>query len=123
MTDTKRTTVTLTTSIMNLVGDLVGVFGATKAQVISNIVENFLNDSKNFPLLNELRKRKMKLEHPDDETIEHKITLLLKGANKIPLESFLNFLEIEESIFYEKNHIWSQKFKYYLEDNKIIKIE
>ena len=123
MTDTTRTTVTLTTSIMNLVGDLVGVFGATKAQVISNIVEYFLNDSKNFTLLNELRKRKRKLEHPDDETIEHKITILLKGANKIPLESFLNFLEIEETIFYEKNHIWSKKFNYYLEDNKIIKTE
>ena len=121
MTDTTRTTVTLTTSIMTLVEDLVGVFGATKAQVISNIVENFLNDSKNFALLQELRKRKRELRHPEDETIEHKINIILKGANKIPLDSFLNYLEIEESYFYEKNHVWSQKFKYYLEDNKIIK--
>ena len=123
MTDTTRTTVTLTTSIMTLVEDLVVVFGATKAQVISNIVENFLNDSKNFTLLQELRKRKRKLRHPEDETIEHKINIILKGANKIPLDSFLNYLEIEESYFYEKNHIWSQKFKYYLEDNKIVKKE
>ena len=123
MTDTTRTTVTLTTSIMNLVEDLVGVFGATKAQVISNIVEYFLNDSKNFTLLKELRARKRKLKHPDDTTIEHKINILLKGANKIPLDSFLNYLEIEESYFYEKNHIWSQKFKYHLEDNKIVKKE
>jgi len=123
MTDTTRTTVTLTTSIMNLVEDLVGVFGATKAQVIGNIVEYFLNDSKNFALLNELRRRKMKLKTPENQIIEKKIILLLKGANKIPLDSFLKFLEIEESLFYEKNHIWSQKFKYYLEDNKIIKNE
>ena len=123
MTDTTRTTVTLTTSIMDLVEDLVGVFGATKAQVIGNIVEYFLNDSKNFTLLNELKKRKMKLKPPDYQVIEKKITLLLKGANKIPLDSFLKFLEIGESLFYEKNHIWSHKFKYYLEDNKIIKVE
>ncbi len=123
MTDTTRTTVTLTTSIMNLVDDLVGVFGATKAQVIGNIVEYFLNDSKNFTLLNELRKRKRKLKHPEDHILENKINTLLKGANKIPLDSFLNYLEIEESFFYEKNHIWSQQFKYYLEDNKIVKNE
>jgi hypothetical protein len=65
----------------------------------------------------------MKLKPPDIQIIEKKIILLLKGANKIPLSSFLRFLEIEESLFYEKNHIWSQKFKYYLEDNKIIKNE
>ena len=123
MTDTTRTTVTLTTSIMDLVEDLVGVFGATRAQVISNIVDYFLNDSKNFSLLKELRKRKRKLKHPEDIIIEHKINILLKGANKVPLDSFLNYLDIEESYFYEKNHIWSQKFKYYLEDNKIIKME
>jgi hypothetical protein len=123
MTDTARTTVTLTSSIMNLVEDLVGVFGATKAQVIGNIVEYFLNDSKNFTLLNELRKRKRKIKHPDDKLIEHKINILLKGANMIPLDSFLDFLDLEESFFYERNHIWSQKFNYYVEDNKIIKNE
>jgi len=121
MTDTTRTTVTLTKSIMKLVEELVGVFGATKAQVIGNIVEYFINDSNNFPLLNELRNRKRKLKHPDEKIIEHKITILLKGANKIPLEAFLRFINIDDSFFYEKNHIWSEKFNYYLEDNKIIK--
>ena len=123
MTDTTRTTVTLTTSIMDLVEDLVGVFGATRAQVISNIVEYFLNDSKNFTLLNELRRRKMKSSPPDDKIVEIKINNMLKGADKIPLDSFLNYLEIDETIFYENNHKWSQKFKYYLEDNRIVKTE
>ena len=121
MTETTRTTVTLTSSIMNLVEELIGVFGATKAQVIGNIVEYFLNDSKNFTLLNELRKRKRKIKHPDEELIEHKINIILKGANMIPLDSFLDYLDLEESFFYKKNHIWSQKFNYLLEDNKIVK--
>ena len=37
MTDTTRTTVTLNKSYMSLIDELVDVFGATKAQVISNI--------------------------------------------------------------------------------------
>ena len=64
MTETSRTTVTLNNSYMKLIEELVDVFGATKAQVISNIVEYFFNDSKNDPLLEKLRARKRKENPP-----------------------------------------------------------
>jgi len=123
MTDTTRTTVTLTNSSMIIIEKLVGVFGTTRAQVISNIVDRFLNNSNNLPLLYELEKRKKQLQKPEDNIIGQKINKLLIGANLIPLDSFLKHLDIDESFFYERNHIWSQKFNYYLEDNKIIKNE
>jgi len=108
---------------MKEVEELIGVFGATKAQVIGNIVEYFLNDNKNDLILNKLKDRKRKQCPPDNKIIEQRITNILKGANIIPLNSFLKYLEIQEDFFFENNHIWSQKYQYILEDNKIIKIK
>ena len=42
MTDTSRATVTLDRSLMNLIDEIVGVLGATRPQVINNIVELLL---------------------------------------------------------------------------------
>ena len=66
MTETSRTTVTLNNSYMKLVQELVDVFGATKAQVISSIVEYFFNDNHNDALLEKLRSRKRKENPPEN---------------------------------------------------------
>jgi len=46
MTETTRTTVTLSKISMNQVKELVGVFGSTTASVISRIVEHFFDYGK-----------------------------------------------------------------------------
>lgn len=121
MTDTSRTTVTFTTSIMREIEVLIGVFGATRAQVISNIVEYFLNDKKNDALIAKLKERKREQNKPDGKIIGEKIKYFLKGTNYIPLETFLKNLGIGEKYFYENNHIWSEKYNYTLQDLKIVK--
>jgi len=121
MTDTSRTTLTLDKSLMDLVDELIGVFGATRPQVINNVIELFFNNPKNDKLLEKLRKRKRDQNNPDKKIIENKISDFLQGANKIPLATLLNYLNIGENYFWKYNNDWSQKFNYSVEDNIIIK--
>lgn len=121
MTETTRTTVTLNKSYMKLIQELVDVFGATKAQVISNIVEYFFNDSRNDPLLKKLRARKRKDKPPDKSDLDDKIKKYLKMSDKIPFEIFLEHLNLDSE--YVINHLdeWGEKYEFMLIDNKIIK--
>jgi hypothetical protein len=108
---------------MKEVDELIGVFGATRAQVMGNIVEYFFNDEKNNSLINRLKERKRNQNEPDEKLLESLIINLLKGTNSMPLEQFLKQLNIGEKYFYEHNHIWSEKYKYIFKDLKIIKKE
>ncbi|MFX0104023.1 MAG: hypothetical protein ACFE75_00850 [Candidatus Hodarchaeota archaeon] len=123
MTETTRTTVTLNKSYMKLIEELVDVFGATRAQVISNIVEYFFNDSRNDPLLEKLRARKRKEKPPDKSDFEHKIRKYLRRADKIPFEVFVNHLNLDSE--YVINHLdeWGEEYDFMFIDNKIVKIK
>jgi len=122
MTDTTRTTVTLNKSYMKLIEELVDVFGATKAQVISNIVEYFFNDSKNDPLLEKLRTRKRKEKIPDKEDLKNRIKLYLKRADKIPFEVFIDHLKLDATYIIDHLDELGDQFNFKIIDNKIIKI-
>lgn len=122
MTETERTTITLNSSIMNEIDELVGGFGSNRAQVISNIVELFLNNKKNEPFKEKMKERKRKNNKPKQEIVDPLIENILKGADYIPLDSFLTYLGIGKEFFYMNNYIWSQKHKYLLKEDKIIKI-
>lgn len=121
MTETTRTTVTLNKSYMKLIQELVDVFGATRAQVISNIVEYFFNDSKNDPLLKKLRARKIKDKPPEKIDLDNRIKKYLKISDKIPFEVFLEHLNLDSE--YVINHLddWGEKYNFMLIDNKIIR--
>ncbi|MBD3193805.1 MAG: hypothetical protein GF317_02040 [Candidatus Lokiarchaeota archaeon] len=119
MTETKRTTVTLSKTYMDLIEDLIGVYGRTQAAVISNIVQHFFNNSSNFPLLEELRSRKKK--KPDKKDIELKIQKVLKGVKSIQLDHFLEYLKIDRNFFFDNIEEWKEKFKFQLDYDKIIK--
>ena len=123
MTDTKRTTVTLSTNYMNKVEELVDVYATTKAQVISKIVENFFDNPDNIHLLEKLReeKKKLKKKNQEPEKIENKIDMILKSANKIPISNFLDYLEIDMHYFFDNLHKWQEKFNIYYKDDRKIK--
>ncbi len=123
MTETSRTTVTLNKSYMKLVEELVDVFGATKAQVISNIVESFFNDSHNDALLEKLRARKRKENPPEEAEIEEKIMKYLKIADKIPFDVFLDHLNLDIEFVVNQLDDWAEKFQFLFIDNKIIKVQ
>jgi hypothetical protein len=121
MTDTARTHVTLEKSYMELVEELIDVFGATKAQVISNIVQHFFNESKNDAFLEKLRARKRKVKPPDSSEINEKIIEYLKRADNIPFEVFINHLKLDPNFVVEHLNEWGEKHNFILIDNKIIK--
>ena len=121
MTETTRTTVTLNKSYMKLIEDLVDVFGPTRAQVISNIVEYFFNDSKNDGLLDKLRARKRKENPPNVSIIDYNIMKYLTVSDKIPINVFVEHLKLD--IEFVVNHLeeWGKKYGFLFIDNKIVK--
>ena len=123
MTETTRTTVTLNKSYMKLIEELVGVFGATKAQVITNIVEYFFNDSKNDPLLEKLRARKRKERPPEESELDKKFKTYLKRADQIPFDVFLTHLKLDTDFFIDNLNEWGERYNFKLIDNKIIKVK
>ena len=123
MTDTTRTTVTLNKSYMKLVDELIDVFGATKAQVISNIVEYFFNDSKNDPLLEKLRTRKRKEKPPSEIDIHNRLREYLSKADQIPFEVFLEHMKLDSDFVISHLGEWGEKYNFLLINNKITKIK
>ncbi|MFX0080141.1 MAG: hypothetical protein ACFE94_00140 [Candidatus Hodarchaeota archaeon] len=123
MTETSRTTVTLNNSYMKLIEELVDVFGATRAQVISNIVEYFFNDNKNDPLLEKLRARKRKEKPPEPNELDKKISKYLKRADRIPFDVFIDHLNLDTDFVISQLDDWGEKFNFMFIDNKIVKIE
>ncbi len=121
MTETTRTTVTLNKSYMKLVKDLVDVFGATRAQVITNIVEYFFNDSKNDPLLEKLRARKRKEKLPEEFELDKKIKIYLKRTDNIPFNIFLDHLKLDADFVIDHLDEWGEKYNFKLINNNIIK--
>lgn len=106
---------------MKLVEELIDVFGATKAQVISNIVEYFFNDSKNDPLLEKLRARKRKEKVPDKLDLDNRIRKYLKMADKIPFEVFIEHLNLDSEFVINHLDEWGEQYNFRIIDNKIMK--
>ena len=122
MTETTRTTVTLNKSYMKLITELLNVFGATKAQVISNIVEYFFNDRNNDPLLEKLRARKRKENPPGEIELNETIRKYLKISDKIPFNIFVEHMKLDKDFVVSHLDDWAEKFNFMVIDNKIIKI-
>jgi len=123
MTETTRTTVTLNKSYMRLIKELIDVFGPTKAQVISNIVEYFFNDNKNDPLLEKLRARKRKENPPIESDIDLRIKNFLTISDKVPFNVFVEHLKLDYDFVIAHLEEWAKKYNFKFIENKIIKFE
>lgn len=121
MTDTARTTVTLSLVSMKQVEELVGVFGNSPASVISRIVEHFFDYGRFDDVLSKLRAKKRTLFPPDEKILREKILNLFKGADKIPLNDFLEYLEVDKTYVLDNIFEWSQKFNIKMVENLIVK--
>jgi len=121
MTETTRTTVTLSKISMNQVKELVGVFGSTPASVISRIVEHFFDYGKFDDVIEKIKAKKRELFPPEDTIINNKIKNLFKGANKIPFNDFVDFLQVDKKLVLENIHIWTEKYNIRIIENLVIK--
>ena len=129
MPDTLRTTVTLTERYMKQIDKLVGKFATTKAQVISKIVENYLDSEDYFTYIKQLEfekeieaKKMAEQSAKQPEVYDAKIRNILSGANKIPIQEFLDYLNIDINFFYDMISEWKDKYNLVYEDGKILKI-
>lgn len=121
MTETTRTTVTLSKISMNQVKELVGVFGSTPASVISRIVEHFFDYGKFDDVIEKMKAKKRELFPPEDTIINNKIKNLFKGANKIPFNDFVDFLQVDKKLVLKNIHIWTEKYNIRIIENLVIK--
>ena len=121
MPETTRTTVTLSQISMNQVKELVGVFGSTPASVISRIVDHFFDYGRFDDVLVKMKAKKRELFPPDEVLINEKIKNLFKGANKIPFDDFINFLQVDKKLVLENIHLWTDKYKIKIIENLVVK--
>jgi len=121
MTETTRTTVTLSRISMNEVKELVGVFGSTPASVISRIVDHFFDYGRFDDIIKKMKAKKRELYPPDDAIINERIKNLFKGADKIPFADFINFLQVDKKLVMENIHIWTEKYNIKIIENLVIK--
>ncbi len=121
MTETTRTTVTLSRISMNEVKALVGVFGSTPASVISRIVDHFFDYGRFDDVIEKMKAKKRELFPPDEAIINEKIKNLFKGADKIPFADFINFLQVDKKLVLESIHIWTKKYNIKIIENLVIK--
>ncbi len=121
MTETTRTTVTLSRISMNEVKALVGVFGSTPASVISRIVDHFFDYGRFDDVIEKMKAKKRELFPPNDAIINEKIKNLFKGADKIPFADFINFLQVDKKLVMENIHIWTEKYNIKIIENLVIK--
>ena len=119
--EVKRTTVTLSNISMNLINELIGVFGNTPAAVISNIVDHFFYYGKFEELLKTLRAKKRELYPPDENELRKKIIDLLSGVEEIPFDEFIEDLELDRKYVIKNFHTWSKTFGIKRKGNMIIK--
>ena len=121
MTETTRTTVTLSQISMNQVKELVGVFGNTPASVISRIVDHFFDYGRFDDVIVKMKAKRRELFPPDDAIINKKIKNLFSGADKIPFDDFINFLQVDKKLVLENIHIWAEKYNIKIIENLVIK--
>jgi len=121
MTETTRTTVTLSRISMNEVKELVGVFGNTPATVISRIVDHFFDYGRFDDVIEKMKVKKRELYPPDEVIINERIKNLFKGADKIPFADFINFLQVDKKLVMENIHIWAEKYNIKIIENLVIK--
>lgn len=121
MSETTRTTVTLSKISMNQVKELVGVFGSTPASVISRIVEHFFDYGRFDDVIEKMKAKKRELFPPDEKTINSKINNLFKGVNKIPFNEFIDFLQVDKKHVLENIHTWAEKYNIKIVENLVIK--
>ncbi|TFF89054.1 MAG: hypothetical protein EU548_08135 [Promethearchaeota archaeon] len=128
MSDSDRTSITLSKILWDLVDDCVGTIGYNRSQVIGVVLQDFFKKPENLKSIEKLkniREKKLKKairEQPKEpDIIEQKIKEILTFSTKIKKETFLDYLEITEEYFKDNVYEWSQKFDFVLEMDVIKK--
>jgi len=123
MADTDRTTITLPQFYIDSVEDCIGILGMSRTQVITKIVELFFDKPENIELVETLKKKRSLIQSKKSSLaiIEEKINKYLMISDNIPLNEFIDFLNIDMEIAREYLHSWAEKFNFRLDNQRILK--
>jgi len=119
MTETERTTITLSKYHMNIIKSLIGIKGNTSASVISGIVSTWVD--QNLKEIKEHLHMKQIMLPPSDEEMGEKITSIINISEKIKLDDFARTLRIDRQTVIDKFPQWSKKYNIVIDGDFVFK--
>lgn len=113
----------LTPFIVNIIDDLIGIWGENRDEIIQSIIEKFFFNEKNLQLIEHLRKSETEFSKKklNEEEIHQRLSNLFTFANDIPIDFFCEYLHISKREFYDNLANWSRTYKFKWINSKIIK--
>jgi len=128
MSESDRTSITLSKNLWDLIDYCIGVIGYNRSQVIGIILHEYFKNSENLETIKELRrireetiKKQLRDKPKDIKNIENKIEKILNVYSRIKKQEFLDLLNVSNDYFQENFFDWSQKYNFIIDIDVIKK--
>ena len=129
MTKSSRTSIRLTNNLWDFIDNSIGVIGYNRSSVIGAIILSYFKNEKNRNELKSMKKdyteiiENLKKEKArESENFHEKLKNFLEVSDRIPLETFIEHLNIDSRFFHDNLYNWAKKYNFIFENNIIIKI-
>lgn len=119
MTDTERTTITLSHYHMNIIKSLIGIKGNTAASVIAGIISSWID--QNLQEIKEHFQMKNIMLPPSEEEINKKLESIMENFEKLKLDDLAKLCKIDRQLIIENISYWSKKYNIIISGDYIIK--
>ncbi len=119
MTDTERTTITLSNYHMNIIKSLKGIKGNTAASVITGIISSWID--QNLQEIKEHLQMKKLMLPPSVEEINEKVSSILKNSVKLNIDDLSKACGIDRQLIIGNISKLSDKFNIIIDGDFIIK--
>ncbi len=119
MTDTERTTITISNYNMNIVKSLIGIKGNTAASVIAGIISSWID--QNLQEIKEHLKMKELMLPPPEEKINNKILSIIENSEKLKIDDLSKACGIDRQLIIGNISKWSKKFNIVIDGDFIVK--
>lgn len=128
MPESIRTSIRLTKILWDFIDNSIGVLGYNRSAVIETIIFSYFKEEKNRNEIKTMQKdrteiinNRLKIKAKIPEDIQDRLINLLEIADNIPIDTFIEHLNIDSRIFHENLYSWAKKFNFKFENDKIIK--
>jgi len=119
MTDTERTTITLSNYHMNIVKSLIGIKGNTAASVLAGIVSSWID--QNLQEIKEHHKMKKLMLPPSEEEVNNKIMSIIENSVKLKIDDLSKACGIDRQLIISNISKWSKEYNIVIDGDFIVK--
>ncbi len=119
MTDTERTTITLSNYHMNIIKSLIGIKGNTAASVIAGVIASWID--QNLQEIKEHLQMKKLMLPPSEEEINKKLKLIMENFEKLKIDDLAKLCKIDRQLIIENIAYWSKKYNIIISGDFVIK--